>query len=123
MTAKSTRCPLTPVAILDLANAHAKSKAKALYSFSKRDVIAFAEAVAAVTTQTGEDTARLAALSGSSGFVTGRDAGEPAYRMLGTDAWYTDLRTAIDQHPATRRSAFARARHDLQAAYHVLRDH
>ncbi|MDQ1835487.1 hypothetical protein [Massilia scottii] len=98
MTVKPARCPLAPAAIPDLANTHATSTIKRIFSFSKRDVIAFAEAIVADVSKADEDTIRLNVLKGSAGFVTGYDAGKPAYRMLGSDEWHADLRTAIDQH-------------------------
>ena len=101
MTTRPTRCPLTPVAILDLANTHTTSTTKAIYRFSKRDVIAFAGAIAAAASKAGEDTMRLDVLRGSAGFVTGYDAGEPAYRMRGSDEWHADLHTAVDKNVST----------------------
>lgn len=45
MTARPKRCPLPPVTILALANTHTTPKIKAVYSFSKRDMIVLAEAM------------------------------------------------------------------------------
>lgn len=59
MTAGPAQCPLTPVAILDLPNTHATSAVKAIYSFFKRDVIAFDKATAAAAAPSGQDTVRL----------------------------------------------------------------
>lgn len=70
-------------AILDLANTHATPKEQgAIYRFSKRDLLAFAAALAAAPAPSGEDTKRLDALAASSGFVKGQDAGKAAYRKV-----------------------------------------
>jgi hypothetical protein len=89
------------VAILDLANTHAGTPERAVYHFTKRQLLALARELLELA-PASPDTARLNALAEAAGFMRGTSAGAPAFRVLGNDSWHPDLRVAIDDSQRAR---------------------
>lgn len=95
MTARPARCPLAPVAILNLADTHATSTVKRIFSFSKRNVSAFAQAIFTAAINRIEDAIRPDMLEASIGLVTGQENDNSAYPRPSRDVPHPDLRTAM----------------------------
>lgn len=81
--------------ILDLANRQVSTPAKAVYHFTKRELLELAGKLMRLG-RNSDDSARLDALAEHAGVVRGTSAAAPAFRILGSDQWHPDLRSAID---------------------------
>ena len=97
MNAQPAAIGYNPLRILDLANNHVSPAKKAIYHFSKVDLLRLAESLLELPASALADTLRLDHLSATSGHVHGQADGTPAVRILGRSNWHPTLRAAIDE--------------------------